>query len=420
MLKNFVHKFFGGSNELPNNQNYNYNYINKDPIYAIPTVSTSTECFRTSKHLSPTSGSISNNRNQSKSSQNAQCADSYSSSTKFNSSKLNNILFPFLSSNPKLNNCQQEDTSSFKSSKYDETKTKQIFIAPHCIKYTNSTLDETIYRIDDESLNEIAHEILESSNAPPKLQIVEFEKKYFAINNSHLQIYKQLQYSGLITHVQADLINIEAIPEQLRNHLLQTPIDNLILSKKLSENEEMENNIEDDVLNQACSSSSGFSSSRTTAGMSSSGLADVLDPSILDNLNKNVLVDETYEFGECENCISDGEDLEHVDEENLKKSIKRLQIIEIAEEKLGFLEKQIFKKKYDQANNKEILEEDDDEEDEELGEDEEDEEELDTYDDEEELNNSGSIDNELLFTDDNHFIKSVCNDYGKSFWNLFE
>jgi hypothetical protein len=140
----------------------------------------------------------------------------------------------------------------------------------------------------------------------------------------------------------------------------------------------------------------------------------------LDNLNKNVLVDETYEFGECENCISDGEDLEHVDEENLKKSIKRLQIIEIAEEKLGFLEKQIFKKKYDQANNKEILEEDDDEEDEELGEDEEDEEELDTYDDEEELNNSGSIDNELLFTDDNHFIKSVCNDYGKSFWNLFE
>ncbi len=66
-------------------------------------------------------------------------------------------------------------------------------------------MDDTIYRIDDESLNEIAVEILESDNMPPKLQIVYYLGNYYSINNSHLQIYKQLQLSGLITHVQADV-----------------------------------------------------------------------------------------------------------------------------------------------------------------------------------------------------------------------
>jgi hypothetical protein len=312
----------------------------------------------------------------------------------------------------------QHQTPSVKSSKYDETKTKQIFIAPHCIKYTNSTLDETIYRIDDDSLNEIAHEILESSNAPPKLQIVEFDRKYFAINNSHLQIYKQLQYSGLITHVQADLINIEAIPEQLRNHLLQAPIDNLILNQQLSDNEELDNNVDDDDLNQACSSSSGISSSRTTTAMSSSGLADILDPSILDNLSKNVLIDETYEFGECENCISDGEDVEQMVDVTKNKSLNRLQIIKIAEEQLSSLERRIFKKKYEQASNVDKQAKGVDDEEEDFDENEED---LDTYDEEEQNEesqevNSKSIDHELLNANENHddFIKSVCNDYGKS------
>ena len=107
--------------------------------------------------------------------------------------------------------------------KFDDNNTRQIYIAPHCIRYSNSTLDETIYRIDEESLNEIAAEILESENAPPKLQIVLYNGNYYAINNSNLQIYKQLQLTGLITHVQADLISIEAIPYQLREYLLQTP-----------------------------------------------------------------------------------------------------------------------------------------------------------------------------------------------------
>jgi hypothetical protein len=152
--------------------------------------------------------------------------------------------------------------------------------------------------------------------------------------------------------------------------------------------------------------------------MSSSGLADILDPSILDNLSKNVLIDETYEFGECENCISDGEDVEQMVDDTKNKSLNRLQIIKIAEEQLSSLERRIFKKKYEQASNVDKQAKGVDDEEEDFDENEED---LDTYDEEEQNEesqevNSKSIDHELLNENENHddFIKSVCNDYGKS------
>lgn len=72
--------------------------------------------------------------------------------------------------------------------KFNTPNVQQIYIAPHCIRYTNSTLDDTVYRIDDESLNEIASEILEAESVPPKLQIVFYANRYYAINNSHLQV----------------------------------------------------------------------------------------------------------------------------------------------------------------------------------------------------------------------------------------
>jgi hypothetical protein len=177
--------------------------------------------------------------------------------------------------------------------------THQIYIAPHCIRYTNSTLDDTIYRIDDESLNEIAAEILESNNTPPKLQIVFYNNRYFAINNSHLQIYKQLQLSGLITHVQADLINIEAIPYALRQHLLQAPI-NSINSDHISDEDELADEL--DNLNQ------------------SNGIANILSASNVEMLEKNVLVDETYEFGTSENCVESEEEEEEEQTEEIHRN----------------------------------------------------------------------------------------------------
>jgi hypothetical protein len=188
--------------------------------------------------------------------------------------------------------------------KFNETNVQQIYIAPHCIRYTNSTLDDTIYRIDDESLNEIAAEILESENCPPKLQIVHYSGKYYAINNSHLQVYKQLQLSGLITHVQADVISVEAIPVALRQHLLQTPsqTNSNVNSNEISDDDYLDEF--DANANSNCSSSSVMSSN----GMVDILASDVLSPNTIELLSKDVLVDETYEFGSCENCLdSDSE-----------------------------------------------------------------------------------------------------------------
>lgn len=212
--------------------------------------------------------------------------------------------------------CTKSSTSSFSSTnlskldyyaKYDDNNTRQIYIAPHCIRYSNSTLDDTIYRIDDESLNEIAAEVLESENLPPKLQIVFYDGVYFAINNSNLQIYKQLQLSGLITHVQADLISVEAIPFALREFLLQTPSNLNNYTHEFTDEEYQE------VQNSDLTSETNRSSNVTNESLNDSENNELPDENEVifgeDVFEENdIFVDEIYEFGVCENCLDSGDE----------------------------------------------------------------------------------------------------------------
>jgi hypothetical protein len=94
-----------------------------------------------------------------------------------------------------------------------------VYISPSSIRYTNSTLNDTIMRISDDELNIIANSVLTSKNAPPKLQIVVHQGFYYAINNSSLQIYKKLEKRGDLTHVQADLVSLKTIPIRIRDSL---------------------------------------------------------------------------------------------------------------------------------------------------------------------------------------------------------
>ncbi len=184
------------------------------------------------------------------------------------------------------------NNGSLECKKYIDSNTRHIYIAPHCIRYTNSTLDNTIYRIDEESLNEIAAEILDSdTKEPPKLQIVFYKNNYFAINNSHLQIYKQLELCGFITHCLSDLINIEAIPIKLREHLLRTP-EHLLELENMSSNHEMiqTENEEDDNDDDVDSYVEENNSNCLNSGSTSSGNSASED-------SDNKLIDETYEFG---------------------------------------------------------------------------------------------------------------------------
>lgn len=277
MFKQVFTKLFNTTSSSNNNRQKIQKYEHRPPIYnPIPTISS---CFQ--QQETPLSPSLYDDNN------NIQKSPVSSSiSPKPTTSK--NSLF----------------SSNFKNS-----STRQIFIAPHVIRYTNSTLDDTIYRIDDESLNEIATEILESDLAPPKLQIVLYEQKYFAINNSHLQIYKQMQYVGLITHVQADVLAIEAIPLPLRKHLLQTPL-NLANSDESSSSSSDDNEDEDDEeedYDQDETKKGNVSACSST----SSGIIDDIDTRL------NALVDETYEFGTSENCVdSDLEDSDDDEDQN--------------------------------------------------------------------------------------------------------
>ena len=93
---------------------------------------------------------------------------------------------------------------NFKSQYQQNNQTIQnsgqiIYINPSCIRYSNSLLNDTIIRINENDITEVSKQILASNNVPPKLQIVLHEGVYYSINNSSLQIYKQLEKLGIIT-----------------------------------------------------------------------------------------------------------------------------------------------------------------------------------------------------------------------------
>lgn len=322
MLKNVFTRLFRSSTTSGSTNNRKYE---RAPIYAIPTISQSFN------NQSPQSSGVVLQRSSS------TCLEDEENSSQRSTSSISSTTSSSSSSRTTI-----ESKYAVKSppARLNESTIQQIYIAPHCIHYTNSTADDTIYRIDDESLNEIAAEILESDNCPPKLQIVLYEEKYFAINNSHLQIYKQLQLSGLITHVQADLISIDAIPYALRQYLFQPSELVTVPTRSNSSNQEecdddideIEDGVNDDEEDEECLNeearpdsefvnSATVSSSVDPACLASILNADVLSPSTIEMLSKEMLVDETYEFGACENCV-ESEDDEQVDgaAKNQKKS----------------------------------------------------------------------------------------------------
>lgn len=281
MFRQVFSKLFNNNSNQRNQLTPCEQYNGQAQIYAIPTISSGFDNRRVTS--SSTGGDLKNGQMSFRSESSTISASSTSSFGSTNLSKLDYYA------------------------KYDDNNTKQIYIAPHCIRYSNSTLDDTIYRIDDESLNEIAAEVLESESLPPKLQIVFYDGVYFAINNSNLQIYKQLQLSGLITHVQADLISVEAIPFALREFLLQTP------SSLNNYNHEFTDEEYHEVQNSDMSSETNRSSNVTNESLNDSENNEMPDEHEVifgeDVFDENdIYVDEIYEFGVCENCLESGDE----------------------------------------------------------------------------------------------------------------
>jgi hypothetical protein len=82
---------------------------------------------------------------------------------------------------------------SSKNSYHPQTLT----IAPSNINFTNSSLGNLKHSIIDEKLMiDISTKLIQSIS-PPKLQICAHNNQWFALNNSHLLVYRQLERIGL-------------------------------------------------------------------------------------------------------------------------------------------------------------------------------------------------------------------------------
>ncbi|CAF0851201.1 unnamed protein product [Didymodactylos carnosus] len=105
------------------------------------------------------------------------------------------------------------------SSENHQNNYRTLTLSPSTVNFTNSSLGDLKHSIIDEKLMiDISTKLMES-DCPPKLQVVENNHQWFALNNSHLLVYRQLERIGLCDKVVCDIIPSQNIPEGIRETL---------------------------------------------------------------------------------------------------------------------------------------------------------------------------------------------------------
>ena len=95
----------------------------------------------------------------------------------------------------------------FWKSSTSSSQCQTLSLAPSAIHFTDSSLGDLKYSIIDENLMiDISRKLVES-DCPPKLQICTHQNQWFALNNSHLLVYRQLERIGLCDSVGRVTIN---------------------------------------------------------------------------------------------------------------------------------------------------------------------------------------------------------------------
>ncbi|CAF0964441.1 unnamed protein product, partial [Didymodactylos carnosus] len=112
------------------------------------------------------------------------------------------------------------------SSENHQNNYRTLTLSPSTVNFTNSCLGDLKHSIIDEKLMiEISTKLIES-DCPPKLQVVENNHQWFALNNSHLLVYRQLERIGLCDKVVCDIIPSQNIPDGIRETLINHNTNN--------------------------------------------------------------------------------------------------------------------------------------------------------------------------------------------------
>ncbi|UJR21807.1 hypothetical protein I4U23_024885 [Adineta vaga] len=111
---------------------------------------------------------------------------------------------------------------SFWKSSTNTSHTQTLTLAPSIINFTDTSLGDLKHSVIDEQLMiDISTKLIESVS-PPKLQVCAHNNQWFALNNSHLLVYRQLERIGLCDTVVCDIIRSQDVPIGIRQTL--TPV----------------------------------------------------------------------------------------------------------------------------------------------------------------------------------------------------
>ncbi|CAF3791877.1 unnamed protein product [Rotaria sp. Silwood1] len=108
---------------------------------------------------------------------------------------------------------------TFWKSSTNSYHTRRLSLPPSSINFTHSSLGDLKHSIIDEKLMIDVSTKLMDSISPPKLQICAHNNQWYALNNSHLLVYRQLERIGLCDTVVCDIIRSQDVPIGIRETL---------------------------------------------------------------------------------------------------------------------------------------------------------------------------------------------------------
>ncbi|CAF3826616.1 unnamed protein product [Adineta steineri] len=120
----------------------------------------------------------------------------------------------------------------FWKSSTNSCHTRTLTLAPSIINFTNSSLGDLKHSVIDEKIMiDISTKLIESVS-PPKLQICAHNNQWFALNNSHLLVYQQLERIGLCDTVVCDIIRSQDVPMGIRETLIPVGISQQVQNSR--------------------------------------------------------------------------------------------------------------------------------------------------------------------------------------------
>ncbi|XP_064478833.1 uncharacterized protein LOC135392096 [Ornithodoros turicata] len=96
-----------------------------------------------------------------------------------------------------------------------------MLLAPSEIHFLHNSASHGL-RLAPDVLDDVSHRLQENRETVPRIQVVEKDGTWFALNNSYLHVYRELERQGKCPKIRVDVVALSKVPQDVQKGMLVT------------------------------------------------------------------------------------------------------------------------------------------------------------------------------------------------------